>query len=162
MFCFQNEKRRLEYVCSRQDRRMGAVMEKSSRQNWNILFVTPPPPLILFSHQVWNLEICISGKSAISGESFYHFKRFDISIFSGFFLLFHFPIYFGYPDLFWVLSCCICIWKAQSLAQIRCGAPNACRVSCLVVALCLLYSTCDQFPQYLQIKHHFPRRETIF
>ena len=162
MFCFQNEKRRLESVCSSQDKRIGALMEKSSRQNWNILFVTPPPPLILFSHQVWNLEICISGKSAISGESFYHFKRFDISIFSGFFLLFHFPIYFGYPDLFWVLSCCICIWKAQSLAQIRCGAPNACRVSCLVVALCLLYSTCDQFPQYLQIKHHFPRRETIF
>ena len=61
-----------------------------------------------------------------------------------------------------MLSCCICIWKAQSLAQIRCGAPNACRVSCLVVALCLLYSTCDQFPQYLQIKHHFPRGETIF
>ena len=60
-FVFQNLRRRLEYVCSSQDRRMGAVMEKSSRQNWNILFVTPSPPHRVFPpiFKSWNLQFLV-------------------------------------------------------------------------------------------------------
>ena len=40
---------------------MGAVMEKSSRQNWNILFVTPSPPHRVFPpiFKFWNLQFLV-------------------------------------------------------------------------------------------------------
>ena len=121
-------------------------MEKSSRQNWNILFVTPPPPLILFSHQVSNLEICISGKSAISGEQFYHFKRFDISIFSGFFCYFISQSILDIPTYF---ECLVVVFVfGKHKVQPRSGAVHPMLVE--------LVAQLSPFVCFIQLVINFP------